>query len=104
MTGIKDGTGPSGIIEGCLCSVPHHGNPHRNPRPRNSWRNHRSAQRRLAGRRRRIHAVGVDGDRVAVEITLGYPAQDWRTTLAAQIKVALENDPAIAQAVVSVTS
>jgi len=51
-----------------------------------------------------IHAVGVDGDRVAVEITLGYPAQDWRTTLAAQIKVALENDPAIAQAVVSVTS
>src|SRR6185437_13269234 len=51
-----------------------------------------------------IHAVGVDGDRVAVEITLGYPAQDWRTTLAAQIKAALENDPAIAQAVVSVTS
>src|SRR6185312_4990985 len=51
-----------------------------------------------------IRGVGIDGDRVAVEISLGYPARDWRTAFAAQIKATLENDPAIAQAAVSVTS
>ncbi|HKT43082.1 MAG TPA: iron-sulfur cluster assembly protein, partial [Rhodanobacteraceae bacterium] len=51
-----------------------------------------------------IHAIGVDGDRVAVEITLGYPAAGWRKAFAAEIKAALEADAGIAQAVVSVTS
>jgi len=49
-----------------------------------------------------VRAVGVDGDRVAVEIALGYPAQGFRDELAAQIKRTLEADPAIAQATVSV--
>ncbi|MGH8117958.1 MAG: iron-sulfur cluster carrier protein ApbC [Rhodanobacteraceae bacterium] len=51
-----------------------------------------------------IRAVGVDGDKVAVEIALGYPAADWRKTFAAEIKTVLETDPAIAQATVSVTT
>ena len=51
-----------------------------------------------------IRAVGVDGDRVAVEIVLGYPAADWRKDFAAKIKAALEVDTAIALATVSVTS
>ena len=51
-----------------------------------------------------IRAVGVDGDKVAVEITLGYPARGWREAFAAQIKTTLESDPAIAQATVSVTT
>ena len=51
-----------------------------------------------------IRAVGVDGDKVAVEISLGYPADGWRKGFAALIKAMLEADPAIAQAAVSVTS
>ncbi|HEX7369552.1 MAG TPA: iron-sulfur cluster carrier protein ApbC [Rhodanobacteraceae bacterium] len=51
-----------------------------------------------------IRAVGVDGDKAAVEISLGYPARDWRKTFAKQIKATLEADPALAQATVSVTS
>ncbi|HEX5961625.1 MAG TPA: iron-sulfur cluster carrier protein ApbC [Rhodanobacteraceae bacterium] len=51
-----------------------------------------------------IHAIGVDGDRVAVEVALGYPASGWRKDFATQIKSALESDPTIAQATVSVTS
>src|SRR6185312_16015879 len=51
-----------------------------------------------------IRAVGVDGDKVAVEVALGYPAKEWRNVFAAEIKTALENDPGIAQAAVSVTS
>ncbi len=51
-----------------------------------------------------IRGVGVDGDKVAVEITLGYPAKTWREAFAGQIKTVLEADPAIAQAAVSVTT
>ncbi|HET9819245.1 MAG TPA: iron-sulfur cluster carrier protein ApbC [Rhodanobacteraceae bacterium] len=51
-----------------------------------------------------IRAIGVDGERVAVEIVLGYPAAGWRKDFAARIKDALEADPAVAQATVSVTS
>src|SRR5690242_17374307 len=51
-----------------------------------------------------IRALGVDGDRVAVEIALGYPAKEWRNVFAAQIKATLESDPAISRAAVSVTS
>ncbi|WHZ18628.1 MAG: [4Fe-4S] cluster assembly scaffold protein Mrp [Rhodanobacteraceae bacterium] len=51
-----------------------------------------------------IRGVGVDGDKAAVEIALGYPADGWRKDFAAQIKRTLEADPAIAQATVSVTT
>lgn len=51
-----------------------------------------------------VHAVGVDGDRVAVEIALGYPADGWRKAFAAEIREKLQADAAIAQATVSVTS
>ncbi|HEX6614496.1 MAG TPA: iron-sulfur cluster carrier protein ApbC [Rhodanobacteraceae bacterium] len=49
-----------------------------------------------------IRAVGVDGDRTAVEIALGYPAKTFCEKLAAQVKRTLEADPAISQATVSV--
>jgi ATP-binding protein involved in chromosome partitioning len=51
-----------------------------------------------------LKGVGVDGDKVAVELVLGYPARSWHATLAAQAKAALEADPRIAAAVVSVSS
>jgi ATP-binding protein involved in chromosome partitioning len=51
-----------------------------------------------------VHAVGVDGDRVAVEIALGYPADGWRNQFAGEIREQLEADAAIAQATVSVTT
>ena len=51
-----------------------------------------------------VHAVGVDGDRVAVEIALGYPADGWRRAFADEIRQKLEADAAIAQATVSVNS
>jgi ATP-binding protein involved in chromosome partitioning len=51
-----------------------------------------------------LKGIGVDGDRIAVELLLGYPARSWHATLAAQVKAALEADPAIAAAVVSVGS
>src|SRR5690348_1919193 len=52
---------------------------------------------------RAIRGVGIDGDKVAVEIALGYPAREWRRTFAAEIESTLEKDPAIARATVSVT-
>lgn len=51
-----------------------------------------------------LRAVGVDGDRVAVEIALGYPAKSYHDELASRIKQTLEADEAIAQATVSVTT
>jgi ATP-binding protein involved in chromosome partitioning len=51
-----------------------------------------------------IRGVGVDGDKVAVEIVLGYPADGWRKAFAAELQAKLEADAAIAQATVSVTS
>jgi ATP-binding protein involved in chromosome partitioning len=51
-----------------------------------------------------IRAVGVDGDKVAVEIALGYPAGGWHEAFAAEIRGMLESDPAIAKAAVSVTT
>lgn len=51
-----------------------------------------------------VHGVGVDGDRTAVEIALGYPARSFQDEFAAQIKNTLEAEPDIAQAMVSVTT
>jgi len=49
-----------------------------------------------------VRAVGVDGDRVSVDIQLGYPAKSVADTLAIRVKQALEADPAIATATVSI--
>ncbi|WP_426664226.1 iron-sulfur cluster carrier protein ApbC [Rhodanobacter aciditrophus] len=51
-----------------------------------------------------VRAVGVDGAKVSVDLQLGYPAAGAVEALAAQAKWALEADPAIAAATVSVTS
>ncbi|MEW9570682.1 iron-sulfur cluster carrier protein ApbC [Rhodanobacter sp. Si-c] len=51
-----------------------------------------------------VRAVGVDGAKVSVDLQLGYPAAGALEALAAQAKQALEADPAIAVATVSVTS
>jgi ATP-binding protein involved in chromosome partitioning len=51
-----------------------------------------------------LKGVGVDGDKVAVELMLGYPARSWHSELAARVKSALEAEPGIAAAVVSVAS
>ena len=51
-----------------------------------------------------IRAVGVDGDRVSVDIQLGYPAASVVDALAATAKRALEADPAIAAASVSIST
>ncbi|ULU24320.1 iron-sulfur cluster carrier protein ApbC [Dyella terrae] len=49
-----------------------------------------------------VRAVGVDGDRVSVDIQLGYPAKGVADAVATRVKQALEADPAIATAAVSV--
>lgn len=48
-------------------------------------------------------AIGVDGARVSVDVALGYPAHTWRADLAATVRGALEADPDIESASVSVT-
>ena len=51
-----------------------------------------------------IKGIGVDGAKVAIDIVLGYPAASWAETLALQVREALQADPAIASAAVSVGS
>jgi ATP-binding protein involved in chromosome partitioning len=51
-----------------------------------------------------VKGIGADGGKVAIDIVLGYPAATWSETLAQQVRAALQADPAIASAVVSVTS
>jgi len=51
-----------------------------------------------------IKGVGVDGGKAAVELVLAYPAKTWTAQFAGQVRAALEADPAIAQASVSVSS
>ncbi len=51
-----------------------------------------------------LKGVGVDGDRVALDLVLGYPARSWHAALAAQVKTELEADPRISAAVITVTS
>jgi ATP-binding protein involved in chromosome partitioning len=51
-----------------------------------------------------VKGVGVDGSKVAVDIVLGYPANTWTQTLAQQVRDALQADPAIDSAAVSVSS
>ena len=51
-----------------------------------------------------VKGIGVDGDKVAVDLVLGYPARGWHAELAALAKAALEADPQITAATVSVSS
>ncbi|WP_266168997.1 iron-sulfur cluster carrier protein ApbC [Dyella subtropica] len=51
-----------------------------------------------------LRAVGVDGARVSVDLQLGYPAGGAVDTLSARVKQALEADPAIEAASVSITT
>ncbi|BFI95871.1 MAG: iron-sulfur cluster carrier protein ApbC [Rhodanobacter sp.] len=51
-----------------------------------------------------VRAVGVDGARVSVDLQLGYPGAGAVEAMAARVKQALEADPAIESAAVSVTS
>ena len=51
-----------------------------------------------------IRAIGVDGARVSVDLQLGYPAAGAIDALQAQAQQALEADPAIERAAVSLTS
>ena len=48
-----------------------------------------------------VRGVGIDGDRVSVDLRAGYPLQGIRDTLAGEIAVALETDLRIAKAVVN---
>lgn len=51
-----------------------------------------------------LRGIGVDGDKVAVELVLGYPASSWHAALAEMTEGALLADPSISGATVSVTS
>jgi ATP-binding protein involved in chromosome partitioning len=51
-----------------------------------------------------VKGIGADAGKVTVEIALGYPAATWSETLAQQVREALQADPAIASAAVSVSS
>jgi ATP-binding protein involved in chromosome partitioning len=50
-----------------------------------------------------IKGIGIDADKVAVDIVLGYPAKAWAETLAGQVRAALEGQAGIARATVGVT-
>ncbi|WP_329742987.1 iron-sulfur cluster carrier protein ApbC [Dyella sp. A6] len=50
-----------------------------------------------------VRAVGVDGAKVSVDLLLAYPAAGAVDTLAAQVRQALEADPAIESAAASVS-
>lgn len=51
-----------------------------------------------------LRAVGIDGGRVSVDLQLGYPAAGAIERLENEIHAALENDPTIEAAAVSLTS
>jgi len=51
-----------------------------------------------------VRGIGVDGARVSVDLQLGYPAAGAIDGLTARVRQALEADPAIASAAVSISS
>jgi ATP-binding protein involved in chromosome partitioning len=51
-----------------------------------------------------VKGIGIDGNKVAIDIVLGYPAATWNETLAQQVRDVLATDPAIASAAVSISS
>ena len=50
-----------------------------------------------------VKGIGIDGDKVAVELVLGYPAKTFVDTMAQQVRGVLEADSAIAKATVDVS-
>jgi len=50
-----------------------------------------------------VRGIGVDGDRVSVDLRLGYPAEGWRETLEASVKQVLEGLEGVSAATVSAT-
>ena len=50
-----------------------------------------------------LRGVGVAGDRISVDLQLGYPALSWQATLAADVRAVLEAEPGIAHAAVGVS-
>jgi len=50
-----------------------------------------------------LRGVGISGDKVSVDIQLGYPALSWQATLTDIVRNALESDPGIASAAVGVS-
>ena len=50
-----------------------------------------------------IKGIGIDADKVAVDIVLGYPAKTWTDALAEQVRAALEAEPDVARATVGVS-
>ena len=51
-----------------------------------------------------VRGIGIDDDKVAVELVLGYPAASWHASLAEMAEAVLRADPMIRGATVSVTS
>ena len=51
-----------------------------------------------------IKGIGIDGDRVAIEIVLGYPAAGWHAALAEQARLVAMGVPGVAMATVEVRS
>ena len=49
-----------------------------------------------------LKGIGIDGNNVAVDVVLGYPAQTYANTLAEHVRGILQRDPAVANASVSV--
>ena len=50
-----------------------------------------------------LKGIGIDGDKVAVEIVLGYPATTYVETLTQQVRAAVEALPGVARATVGVS-
>ena len=51
-----------------------------------------------------VRGIGVDGDKVAVDLVLGYPALSWQPTLVAEVQRALVAEAGVAAATVSVAT
>ena len=51
-----------------------------------------------------VRGIGIDGDKVAVELVLGYPADAWQEQFANEVEAALRAEPGIAGASVSIGS
>src|SRR5450755_4616489 len=51
-----------------------------------------------------VKGIGIDGDRVAVEIVLGYPAAGWHAALVEQARKVALAVPGVAMATVEVRS
>lgn len=51
-----------------------------------------------------VRGIGIDADKVAVELVLGYPASGWQDAFAGEVEAALEAAPGIAKASVSISS